>query len=154
MTPHSDRQRIETELSLLLSSPPGMSDEVRSSLARYVCVLASSLLEASIREMLNEYCRPRASDEVLRYVNSTLRFFRDPNTEKILVMLARLDPGVREAVEERLTDRQKDGVDSISAQRNSISHGRSSGISMAQVMKYCSEARSFLSLVHRELLWT
>jgi len=152
MNAHSEWQRIETELSMLLATSVRVSDELKGSLARYGCVLASSLLEAATREMIHEYCKPRASHEVLRYVNSTLRFFRDPNTEKILVMLARLDPGVREAVELQVTDRQKDSVDSISAQRNSISHGRSSGISMAQVAKYCSEAKGFLSLVRKALL--
>lgn len=154
MIPHSDRQRIEAELNLLLSAPAGVSDELRGSLARYGCVLASSLLEAAMREMLVAYCDPRASGEVLRYIDSTLRYFRDPNTEKILMMLARFDPAVRSTIESKLTDRQKDGVDSISAQRNSISHGRRSGISMVQVKRYCSEARGFLSLVKAELLGT
>jgi len=152
MTPYSERRRIEAELELLFSASPDISDELRSSLARYGCVLASSLMEAAVRELVSSYCKPRASAEVLRYVGSSLRFFRDPNTEKILTILARLDPAVRESVKAKLTDRQKDGVDSISAHRNSISHGRSSGISMAQAKKYYSEARGFMALVRSELL--
>jgi hypothetical protein len=141
MTGYGDSQRIETELSALFGNVGSAQEELQASLARYACVLASSYLEAAFREMVLMFARAQASPSVVRYVDSTLSAFRDPNTEKILQLLGRLGSKYREGLEAEISGKLKDSVDSISANRNNIAHGRRSGISVAQVQSYYNDAR-------------
>ena len=145
MTGHGDSQRIETELAALFASADQAHEELQSSLARYTCVLASSYLEAAFREMMLAYARAKASPSVVRYVDSTLGTFRDPNTEKVLQLVGRLDSKYREDLEAQIAGKLKDSVDSISANRNNIAHGRRSGISLVQVQSYYNDARVVVS---------
>lgn len=145
MIAHGDAQRIETELDALFEKAGQAQEELQASLARYACVLASSYLEAAFRELLVLYTRARANAAVLRYVDSTLSAFRDPNMEKILQLVGRLDPEYRRLLEAEASGKVKDSVDSISANRNNISHGRRSGISLGQVRSYYHDARTIVT---------
>lgn len=142
MTGYGDRQRIETEIASLFQQASTFDEELQASLARYVCVLASSYLEAAFRELVLSYTRTRASDPVRAYVDSTLVAFRDPNMEKILHLVGRFDPDYRRSLETQAAGRPKDSVDSIAANRNNIAHGRRSGISLGQVRGYYDDART------------
>lgn len=145
MNPHGDTQRIESELASLFTAAAYVQDELQASLARYACVLASSYLEAAFRELLTHYTRQRAHPSVARYIDSTLGLFRDPNMEKILQLLGRLDPEYRRLLESLASSKLKDSVDSICANRNNIAHGRRSGISLGQVRNYYDDARTVVS---------
>lgn len=141
MTPYGDAQRIEAELRALFESASELKDELRASLARYACVLVSSYLEAIFRELAVAYTRARASEQVLRYVDHSLGGFRDPNMEKILQLVGRFDADYRQQLETQTSGKLKDSVDSISANRNNIAHGRRSGISLGQVHAYYEDVR-------------
>lgn len=144
MKVHGDRQRIETEIASVLDQAGNSQEELQASLARYVCVLASSYLEAAFRELVASYTRARANDAVLRYVDYTLGTFRDPNMEKILQLVGRFDLDYRHLLERETTNRLKDSVDSIAANRNNIADGRRSGISLGQVRGYYEDAREIV----------
>lgn len=145
MNGHGERQRIETEIASLFEQGGASQEELQASLARYACVLTSSYLEAAFRELVAQYIHTRANEAVCRYVDSTLGVFRDPNMEKILQLVGRFDPEYRESLEAEAGGRLKDSVDSISANRNNIVHGRRSGISLGQVRSYYDDARAVVS---------
>ena len=147
MSWHGDAQRIESEITLLFEKAGNSQEELQASLARYACVLASSYLEAACRELVVRYVRGRADDSVARYVEFTLGSFRDPNMEKILQLIGRLDAKYRSRLEAEASDRLKDSVDSISANRNNIAHGRRSGISLGQARSYFDDARTVVGKV-------
>ena len=145
---HGDAQRIDAEIVALFDNAARAQEgleEVQASLARYACVLTSSYLEAALRELIILYTMQRADRSVLRYVESTLFSFRDPNMEKILQLIGRLDPEYRKALETLALGKIKDSVDSISANRNSIAHGRRSGISLGQVRAYYLDVKEVVS---------
>lgn len=145
MNGYGDRRRIETEIASLFEHARNAQLEVQASLARYACILASSYLEVAFREVVSAYCASRANDNVRRYVDFTLRTFRNPNMENILQLVGRFDLVYRESLAEKSAGRLKDSVDSISANRNNIAHGRSSGISLGQVKSYFEDARTVVS---------
>jgi hypothetical protein len=140
MSGFGDSQRIAAELEALFVAAREAGDELQASLGRYACVLASSYLEAALRELVTTYASGRADPRVARFVESMLGQFRDPNMEKILGLVGRFDSGFRDRLEAITTGRLKDSVDSISANRNNIAHGRRSGISLGQVRGYYDDA--------------
>jgi hypothetical protein len=141
MIHHGDNRRIADEIDTILNGAATVDDELKASLARYVCILASSYLETSIRSFVAEYAERRSHPSVAAFVQSTLRYFRDPNVEKILQLVGRLGTNYRDALEQQLSDKDKDSVNSICANRNNVAHGRQSGISLGQISNYYSDAR-------------
>ena len=142
MTGHGDSHRIENELAAVFEQARECQEELQSSLARYACVLASSYLEAAFRELVLASAKAQASPSIVRYLDSTLGVFRDPNTEKILQLLGRLSPKYREDLETHVGGALKDSVDSIFANRNNIAHGRRSSISLGRIHQYYQDARA------------
>ena len=145
MNGYGDRQRIETEIVSLFEQARNSHEELQASLARYACVVASSYLEAAFRELVISHTRSRASESLRRYVDSTLTRFRDPNMEKILQLVGRFNLEYRRSLEVQTAGRLKDSVNSISANRNNIAHGRRSGISLGQIQTYYRDARAVVS---------
>ena len=145
MTGYGDSQRIESELAKIFKEAENCHEEIQASLARYACVLASGYLESSFREIVIACAQAQASPPIVRYVNSTLGWFRDPNIEKIFQLLGRLDQKYRVNLETQVLGELKDSVDSIAANRNNIAHGRSSGISLGQVRKYFADAQTVVA---------
>ncbi len=151
MRPWAESQRIVAEVDALFRRSADAHDELRASLARYVCVLASSYLEASLKELAFKYATRSSSPQVARYVGHALAGFRDPNCEKILQLVGRFDDSFRTALEDTLSDRLKASLESIYANRNSIAHGRRSGVSLAQAKAYYDDAQEVVARVERLL---
>ena len=141
----SDRRRIEAEIDALLRGANSSTDEeLQSSLARYLCVLASSYLEAAFREIVVAYTEPRADRHISQFVGRSIKWFTNPNMERILQLVGQFDVQYRKNLEEFCSGELKDSVDSIIANRNNISHGRTSGISLTQISAYYCNAKSVI----------
>lgn len=146
-----DAQRIQAEIESLLAVPPALPDELQGSLARYLCVLASSYLETSCRQLVVEYARCRSDHTVVKYVETAVSGFRDPNMEKILQLIGRFSVSLRDTVTQQVSDKTKESVDSIYANRNSVAHGRQSGISIGQIRGYYEDAKALVVRLHATL---
>lgn len=145
MTAYGDSQRIESEIGSILGNTREFPEEFQASLARYICVLASSYLESAFRDLLLSFANKKASPSVCRYVDSCLAGFRDPNMAKIVQLLNRFDPEFGKLLDFQTEGKLKDSVDSIYANRNNIAHGRRSGISIGQIRGYFSDAKLVVS---------
>lgn len=143
-----DAHRIHAEVERLLSLQHELPDELQGSFARYLCVLASSYLEASCRQLIFEYARKRSDPTVLRYVEAGVAGFRNPNTETILQLVGRFSVALRDSVKQQISDKIKTSVDSIYANRNSVAHGRPSGVSIGQMRGYYEDARLLVTQLH------
>ena len=53
--------------------------ELQSHWARYLCILVAGFIETSIRGILSEYSRSKATPQVANYAEHQLRFFQNPN---------------------------------------------------------------------------
>ena len=147
MSRFGDAQRISAEIDAVLEAADQIDDETKASLARYVCILASSYLEVVTKDIVKKFVSLRADENVARFVDSSLQQFRDPNSEKILTLFGRINPEFRKKLEDSLFEREKDSIDSIYANRNNIAHGRRSGISIYQIKKYLNDSKLFMSKV-------
>lgn len=114
--------------------------ELQSQWARYLCVLVSGFLEASLRIVISEYARKRATDDVGNYVESQLSEFRNPNMERILKLVRSFNPAWADELEATVEGEIKDAVDSIVSNRNIIAHGDDVGISFSRISDYYKRA--------------
>lgn len=132
--------RIENVLSR--AEEAGLDDELRSSLARYACVLTSGYLEEAIRVIVGGWCNGKSHPHVHAYVGRQLEWFSNPKLGKILDELSHFSSGWRDRFDTVLTDEEKDAVNSVVNNRHQIAHGRNVGVSPMLMKRYFNDCKS------------
>lgn len=120
----------------------GLDDELRSSLARYACVLTSGYLEEAIRVLVGGWCDGKSHPHVRAYVGRQLDWFSNPKLGKILDELAHFSAAWHDSFEAALTDEEKDAVNSVVNNRHQIAHGRNVGVSTVPMKRYFNDCKS------------
>jgi len=107
-------------------------DYLKSTLAHYICILISSYLENSLRQIILDYAERKCSDQsIFKFINSSLGRMRNPNHENIKDLLEKFDLKIK------LENRQREAIKSIYTNRNGIVHSESpKGLSLLIVKEY------------------
>src|SRR4051812_14143455 len=79
------KQRIDS----LFQKAKSMNEdpELLAHWSRYLCVLVSGFVEASIRHIFSEYSNKKSSQNIANFVSNRLRDFINPKMEKILDLI-------------------------------------------------------------------
>lgn len=115
-------------------------DELQAELARYLCILASSLIEERCRECAFAFAGVRSAPEIARFVRAQMKRLRSPSTGNIRDFFSGFDPERANGWYDGLADGQRDAIDSIVANRNQLAHGTSVGLSLGMLTSYRSRA--------------
>src|SRR4051812_27458517 len=102
--------------------------QLLSDFARHLCVLVSGFLEQAVIELLLEHVRNNSGPSVQRHVERRLRRFTTANAQRITDLFGSFDPDWERDLELYLVDEKKDAVNGIIALRQTIAHGRYTGI--------------------------
>ncbi|HSL03107.1 MAG TPA: HEPN domain-containing protein [Nitrospiraceae bacterium] len=124
--------------------------ELQSHWARYLCILVSGFLETSVQHIYIEYSKKRSASDVAGYVERRLKQFQNPQMKKILDLTGSFNPAWREALKVATEGQTKDAVDSIVANRNTIAHGESVGITYSRIKEYYQNALKVIELIDRQ----
>ncbi len=130
----SEKQRIDSLFDRISTLP--VDEEFHAHWSRYLCVLISGFIENAMRILLTEYSKNKSHPNVSNYVSKQIKGITNLNNEKILQLLGSFDSEWRNVIEQKITDAQKDAIDSIVANRHNIVHGRSVGITVPRVKNY------------------
>src|ERR1700752_2051636 len=87
-------------------------------------------------ELILEYVRKRSNAAIQQHVEQRLRQFTNAKTQKLIGLLGSFDPDWRKDLEAYLIDEYKDAVDGIVDIRNTLSHGRFSGVTIVRIKDY------------------
>ena len=121
--------------------------EVRSDFARYLCILVSGFLEASISELTIEHCRKQSSPTVSRYAANQLRRPQNINAERLLTLIGSFDRDWRRELEQFIEGARRDSLDSIVALRNKIAHGESVGVTYNRIRDYYGHVQEVVDFI-------
>ena len=124
--------------------------EIQSHWARYLCVVVSGFLESSVRTLYASYGRRRAAPQVAKFVDSQLKFFQNPKTERILELAHSFDSAWEAELRAAAEGEPKDAIDSIVANRNNIAHGESVGITFVRIRRYYESSLTVLELIDQQ----
>lgn len=116
------------------SLDPG--DPVRAELAKYLCILASGVVESKIRSVVRRMvAQTHPHDSVGNAAVAYAEGVSNPRWERLLVVMKKISPHTAE----RLGDMSQEyaaAVDSIMSNRHRIAHGRDTQISINQIADY------------------
>ena len=147
---HSEKQRLDNLFAQVDSL--SLAEEQLSHWARYLCVLVSGFVENAIRVMITEYTRERSHPYVSSYVAKQIRRITNLNETKIVHLLGTFSTDWRQTLEAKITDQQKDAIDSVVANRHNIVHGRSVGITLVRMKEYYKRVIEVVDLIETECM--
>lgn len=125
--------------------------ELQSHWGRYCCVLASGFVEQSVRALVTRYSQKRSNAQVHRYIASHLKRFQNAEADRIIELLERFDPTIKDGFCQRLDEKHLDAVTSLVNVRHQIAHGESTGISLATVKAYYQSAVAVIETLDKIL---
>ena len=140
-----EKQRLDSVFGLAAQLPD--NPEILSHWARYLCVLVSGFLETSIRAIYGRYTRGKATPYVANYAEARLDGFQNPNMRKILDLAGSFSKDWRAELEVACAGAPKEAIDSIVANRHSIAHGQTVGISLVRIRDYYRHTMTILNLI-------
>ena len=124
--------------------------ELQAHWARYLCVVAAGFLENGLQTIYSDFAGQSASVPVARYVSARLSRVSNPNAQRFVDVAGAFNPRWREELEEYLnadTPSRKDALDSIMNNRNQISHGGTTGITVHRVRDYLNRSVEVLEFI-------
>lgn len=147
---HTLTQRLDHVFSL--SDRVISDDEVVAQYARYLCVLVSGYVEESVRILILEYSTQHARPNIVRFVQQNSQNLTNLKATKLRQVLDQFSVGWAEALDARMKDEEKDALDSVVANRHSIAHGKSTGISLGRVKGYYELIKPLVKSLDQDII--
>lgn len=124
-------------------------DEIKSHLAKYLCIQASGYLETVLKELIAQYHDGTCKKETASFINNKLKRFTNIDDETLSGFLKSFDDNWLALYESKAVDEYRESLNSIIAQRNLIAHGNESmsNISYGAIVKYYQDLKSIISIL-------
>ena len=147
-----ERQAYRDRLDSLFRQIPATSNNpfLHSHLVKFACVLVCGYVEVSLRDILQEYTRTKASVEVSNYVSKRLNRFQNPRMGVVIELVEAFSRDWADSLRTETKDRLKDQIDSLVASRNQIAHGKDVGLSLVRLEEYYRSAQKVIELVEKQ----
>ncbi len=113
-------------------------DEIRSHIAKYICILCSGFLENCVHILYTEYVKMETSSEsVIAHASATLNKIQNPNSEKFRAIAKSFKPEWEPPLNEYLQEEERSAaINYIMRDRHKIAHGKDSDITLARIKQY------------------
>jgi hypothetical protein len=152
MTPSivSHRHRIDN----LFTKAATITDRAeQAEWAKYLCVLVSGYIEESLRVLLDQYTRTRATPVIQNFVWGEIKDITNCKTSKIASVLQRFNltwesdflTGIQ--ARSRVVDEIKNSVDSVIANRHQIAHGKNIGLGYVAISTYYDNVKKAVEIL-------
>ena len=130
---HARKQRLESAFSRAEEAirNSGWDAALQSDLAKYLCVLLSGFVEATIEDIVVDYAIARGDQRLVKAVRGIADRFQNPKPGTLLDFLAAFDVEWRHRLEHFFSEEisRQDALLSVVDNRNRIAHGEDSGVS-------------------------
>ncbi len=141
---HQQIQRLD---HLFTMASAFSEEEYIANWARYLCILASGLIENSVKAFVWRYAARNSAANIQSYVNKKVQSITNLNCEKLSQFLRSFSEAWCDEFENTLSEKQKAAIDSVIANRNNIAHGNDVGISYVTMKQYYSEVKAVIGLL-------
>lgn len=119
----------------------------KAYLAKFLVVFISGIYEEAIETIVNEKIERLNRKYVSNYIKHTLKKgFRNPSTGNILNLLSRFNNSWKEKIKS-LPQQNKEALDNIVTNKNSLAHGISVILTLSDVLQYYQDSRIVIEAI-------
>lgn len=138
------QRKIENILDITKNST---DDEIKAYLSKLLCVMVSGYLEVNLKELILEYVSNKSAPLIQAYIESSIKNLTNLKANRIIENLNKFNTDWGKDFENKITDEQKDAIDTLIANRNLISHGNDVGISYIKINEYFQKSKEIVVLM-------
>lgn len=123
-------------------------DEVKSLLAKIVCIRISGLLEVALKSRISDYSERKTPKEIKRFLTQKFKDITNLKAKKICEILDTFSNDWKNLLEQELSENSqlKSSLDSLITLRNDIAHGQNCVASVSNVKQYFNDAKKVVDL--------
>jgi hypothetical protein len=126
--------------------------ELKSHLARYICVVTSGFLENAIKEIFTQYAKNRSSPTIADYIEGQLAIIKTPKSSKFIEVAGAFNKAWGVELEKFLSEEgRKEAIDSIISNRHLIAHGKDAGITLASLKSYLAKCVDIVEYLEEKM---
>ncbi len=124
--------------------------EIQSHWVKYLCILSSGHIENSIRHIYGQYAENKSHENIANYINSNLRKFQNPTTEKIVNLTSAFSKEWGDELNKFISEEMETSINSIVGLRNSIAHGQSVTVTFSSMQRYWENTIKVLEFIEEQ----
>ena len=143
----NDYKRRLDNLFELAKAIPTDDFELKSHMARYLCVLVSGFIEVAVRAIYNNYCKNKSSPYVRNFVDAKLKNLRNVHMGKLLELTRSFSPAWETSLSAATAGELEEAINSVVALRNQIAHGQNTSVSFDNIKKYYERVLKVIRLL-------
>jgi len=153
---HHEELRKESEKILKLIETAESSfeedDEMRSHLAKYICILCSGFLENAVHYIYSDYIKSETtSTTVISYSTLTINKIQNPNSEKFREIAKSFNVDWEPALRDFLQNEERStAINYIIRDRHKIAHGKDSDITLPRIREYHNKTVDVIKFVETQ----
>jgi len=145
MITNPELRKLSDSISSLIQTAEAtfdVDDEMRSHMAKYVCILCSGLLENAIQHVYVDYIKTETtSASIIAFTTTFLSKIQNPNAEKFRETAKNFKPEWGEHLKTFLqAEERSSAINYIIRERHRIAHGKDSDITLIRIKEYHSKA--------------
>ena len=133
-----------------VQSDENIDSEIKSCLAKYLCVVVSGFLETSIQDIYMDYAQRNAQTNVANFTSKKLTGFHSAKMGNILALSGGFCQNWRTELELITKDEIGDSITSLVDNRHHIAHGKDVGITYSRIKSYYSNSVKLLKLIEKQ----
>jgi hypothetical protein len=139
---HSEELRKQSEkiISLIEIAEATFDegDEMRSHIAKYVCILCSGFLENAIHHIYSDYVKSQTTiPSLISFATISLNKIQNPNSERFRTIAKCFKPEWEPLLSAFLQDDERSAaLNYIITDRHKIAHGKDSDITLTRIREY------------------
>lgn len=123
-------------------------DEVKSLLAKIICIRISGLLEVAIKSRISDYSDNKTPKEIKRFLTQKFKDITNLKSSKLCDVLGTFSSDWKSSFEKEISENPqlKSSLDSLITLRNDIAHGQTCSISLNNVQQYYNDVKIAIDL--------
>lgn len=148
---HKVKQYISDLESDIQLARKQSDDEIKSLLAKIVCIRISGLLEIALKCRISDYSEKKTPKEIKRFLTQKFKDITNLKAKKLCDILGTFSLDWQKTFEEKLSENSqiKSSLDSLITLRNDIAHGQNCVTSLSNVQQYFDDAKIVVGLFDR-----
>ena len=148
---HKVKQYISDLESDIQLARKQSDDEIKSLLAKIVCIRISGLLEIALKCRISDYSEKKTPKEIKRFLTQKFKDITNLKAKKLCDIVGTFSLDWQKSFEEKLSENSqiKSSLDSLITLRNDIAHGQNCVTSLSNVQQYFDDAKIVVGLFDR-----
>jgi len=126
--------------------------ELQAYLASYLVVLICGIFEDCVECLVGERAAKAKDQEMEHFVRECVAtYFRNPKYEYIARLMGLFSDSYKKSFDKKVDDKARSAIGSIVAHRLSVSHGKTSSVTLGEVEKYYNSSRPIFDIIEEIL---